>query len=177
MPPRKSSRRVAIFNPDHLLEQADKLIAPQAGRPRQADIRRAISSAYYAIFHAIITKAVDQFVGATNRDKSHYGLVYRSVSHSRLRDLCNEVQKPTLPNKYRPYVPSTGLGPHIVAVAEAFVDLQENRHSADYDVMIRMNRSDAAAAIATARSAIGRFEKANQLEQQAFLSLLLFSPR
>lgn len=168
---------MAIFNPDHLFEQADKLITPQVGRLRQSDIRRAISAAYYGIFHATITKAVDQFVGATNRDKSHYGLVYRSVSHSRLRELCTEVQKSILSNRYRPYVPSTGSGPHIVAVAEAIVELQEKRHSADYDVMVRMNRSDAALAIATARAALGRFDKASQQEQLAFLSLLLFSPR
>jgi uncharacterized protein (UPF0332 family) len=168
---------VAIFNPDHLFEQADKLITSQTGRPRQADVRRAISAAYYGIFHAMITKAVDQFVGATNRDKSQFGLVYRSVSHSRLRELCNEVQKSTLSNKYRPYVPSAGFGAHIVAVAEAIVDLQEKRHSADYDVMIRMNRSDAVLAIATARAALGRFDRASQQEQLAFLSLLLFSPR
>jgi uncharacterized protein (UPF0332 family) len=168
---------VAIFNPDHLFEQADKLITPQSGRPRQADIRRAISAAYYGIFHATITKAVDQFVGATNRDRSHYSLVYRSVSHSRLRELCNEVQKSTLSNRYRPYVPLAELGPHIVAVAEAIVELQEKRHSADYDVAIRMNRSDAALAISTARAALERFGKASQQEQLAFLSLLLFSPR
>jgi hypothetical protein len=60
---------MAIFNSDHLFEQADKLIVSQAGRPRQADIRRAISAAYYGLFHAIVAKAVDQFVGATNRDK------------------------------------------------------------------------------------------------------------
>jgi uncharacterized protein (UPF0332 family) len=54
---------VAILNPDQLFEQAEKLIAIPAGRPRQVDIRRAISSAYYAIFHAIITAAADQFVG------------------------------------------------------------------------------------------------------------------
>jgi len=177
MPPRKSSTRVAIFNPDHLFEQADKLITPQVGRLRQSDIRRAISAAYYGIFHATITKAADQFVGLTNRDKSHYGLVYRSVSHSRLRELCNEVQKSTLSNKYRPYVPATGFGPHIVAVAEAIIELQEKRHSADYDIMVRMNRSDAALAIATAKAALGRFDKAGQQEQLAFFSLLLFSPR
>jgi hypothetical protein len=49
--------------------------------------------------------------------------------------------------------------------------------SADYDVAIRMNRSDAALAISTARAALERFGKASQQEQLAFLSLLLFSPR
>jgi hypothetical protein len=43
--------------------------------------------------------------------------------------------------------------------------------------MISMNRSDAALAIATARAALAAFDKANQQEQLAFLSLLLFSPR
>jgi hypothetical protein len=168
---------VAILNPNHLFEQANRLIAPQAGRPRQVDVRRAISGAYYAIFHATITGAVDQFVGVTNRDRSRYGLVYRSVSHAWLRDLCREVQKPTLSNKFRPYAPVTGFGSNIAAVAAAVVELQEKRHSADYDVMIRMNRSDAAFAIATAQAALKRFGKASRPRRLAFLSLLLFPPR
>jgi hypothetical protein len=168
---------VAILNPDHLFEQAGKLIAPRFGRPRQVDIRRAISSAYYGIFHAVITKAVDQIIGATNRDKNHYGLAYRSVNHSRLRELCNEVQKSVLSNRYRPYAPSAGFGVHIVAFAEAVVELQEKRHAADYDVMIRMNRSDAVLAVATARAALSGFDRASQQEHLAFLYLLLFSPR
>jgi hypothetical protein len=70
---------VAVLNPNHLFEQANKLITIQTGPPRQVDIRRAISAAYYATFHATITAAADQFIGVTNRDTSRYGLVYRSV--------------------------------------------------------------------------------------------------
>lgn len=168
---------MAIFNPDHLFEQADKLITPQVGRPRQADIRRAISAAYYGVFHAATTMAVDQFVGATNRDESRYGLAYRSVDHRWLQELCKEVQKPTLSSRFRTYAPPEGFGANISAFAEAVVELQEKRHSADYDVMVRMNRSDAALAIATARAALGRLDQASQQERLAFLSLLLFSPR
>jgi uncharacterized protein (UPF0332 family) len=168
---------VAILNPEHLFEQAEKLITPQAGRPRQVGIRRSISAAYYAIFHATITAAADKFVGVSNRGNSRYGLVYRSVSHVWLRDLCKEVQKQTLPNKFRSFVPNTGFGRNIVAFAEMAVELQEKRHSADYDVMIRINRSDAVVAIATARAALKRFQKANKTRRVAFLSLLLFPPR
>jgi hypothetical protein len=99
------------------------------------------------------------------------------VSHAWLRDLCREVQKPTLSNKFRPYAPVTGFGSNIAAVAAAVVELQEKRHSADYDVMIRMNRSDAAFAIATAQAALKRFGKASRPRRLAFLSLLLFPPR
>lgn len=168
---------MAILNPDHLFEQAEKLIASQAGRPRQVDIRRAISAAYYAIFHAIITAAADHFVGVTNRDESRYGLIYRSVDHRWLKKLCEEVQKPTLSTKLRRYVPTGGFGTNITAFAAAAEELQEKRHSADYDVMIRVNRSDAVFAISTARAALNRFSNAGQSERVAFLSLLLFQPR
>lgn len=168
---------MAILNPEHLFEQADWLIARQSGRPRQVDIRRAISAAYYGLFHAIVTAAADQFVGVTNRDRSHYGLVYRSVDHKWLRDLCKEVQKPTLTNRFKPYEPRHGFGQNIVAFAIAAVELQEKRHAADYDVMVRMNQSDAALAIGTARAALRRFNGASKRRRVAFLSLLLFPPR
>jgi len=168
---------VAVLNPNHLFEQANKLITIQVGPPRQVDIRRAISAAYYAIFHATITAAADRFVGVTNRDTSRYGLVYRSVNHAWLRDLCKEVQKPTLSNKFKPYAPSNGFGPNITAFAAAVVELQEKRHAADYDIMIRMNKSDAVLAISTAKAALRRFNKAIKARRLAYLSLLLFPPR
>ena len=168
---------MAILNPDHLFEQAKKLISSQAGPPRQVDIRRAVSAAYYAIFHAIITAAVDQFIGVTNRTSSRYGLVYRSVAHAWLRDLCREVQKQMLSNRFKPYAPSNGFGNNIAAFAVAVVELQEKRHSADYDVMIRIYKSDAALAISTAQAALRRFNKASKARRLAYLSLLLFPPR
>jgi uncharacterized protein (UPF0332 family) len=168
---------VAILNPDHLFDQADRLIASQAGRPRQADIRRAISSAYYGLFHGIITAAADLFVGVTNRDESRYGLVYRSVGHDRLRDLCKEAKKQTPADRLKPYVPKNGFGADIGAFAQALLELQEKRHDADYNVMIRMNRSDATLSIRTARAALARFANADETRRIAFLSLLLFQPR
>lgn len=168
---------MAVLNPDHLFEQANKLITGQTGPPRQVDIRRSISAAYYAIFHATITAAVDQFVGITNRDRSRYGLAYRSVTHAWLRDLCKEVQKPVLSSKFKPHAPANGFGRDIMEFAEAIVQLQEKRHSADYDVMIRMNKSDAILAIKAAEAAFRRFAKASKTQRQAFLILLLFPPR
>lgn len=168
---------MAILNPDHLFEQAEKLISPPAGRPRQVDVRRAISAAYYAIFHATITAAIDQFIGVTNRDQSRYGLAYRSVNHAWLRDLCKELQKSTLSNRFKSYSPVQGFDPNITEFAAVVVELQEKRHSADYDVMTRMNRSDAAVAIATARAALNRFVTASEPQRSAFLSLLVFPPR
>jgi hypothetical protein len=53
-----------VLNPDHLFDQAERLVATTAGgAPRQADLRRAVSSVYYGLFHAILTAAADLFVG------------------------------------------------------------------------------------------------------------------
>lgn len=169
---------MAVLNPDHLFEQAEKLIAPPpAGPPRQVDLRRAISAAYYGVFHYIIIAATDELVGVTKRSTNRYALVYRSVDHRAIRELCTEAKKQQLTAKYQKHLPSNGFGPNIQAFASAFVELQEKRHSADYDPSIRVKTSDAILAIATARSAIARFERATEARRKAFLSLLLFSPR
>lgn len=72
-------------NPEHLLDQADHLIAPPAiGAPRHTDLRRAISNAYYAVFHTVLAQAADTFVGKTNRKSELYALLYRSIDHGAL---------------------------------------------------------------------------------------------
>lgn len=69
---------MAILNPEHLFEQAEKLvIPPSAGPPRQVDVRRAVSASYYGVFHAAAAAEADHFVGVTKRSTSQYGLVYR----------------------------------------------------------------------------------------------------
>jgi hypothetical protein len=169
---------VAVLNPEHLFEQADGLIeAPAAVPPRQVDLRRAISSAYYGIFHAILTAAADQFVGVTQRSSSQYRLVYRSIDHKALRVLCEEVIKPTLSAKYRPYEPRNGFGPNIAAFAAAVLDLQQKRHEADYDPSVRMRMSDAVLAVRTARAALARYRRASSQRRRAFITLLVCPPR
>jgi hypothetical protein len=168
---------MAVLNPEHLLEQAERLVLPPpAGPPRQVDVRRAISASYYAVFHHLLRAAGDMYVGTTKRNTREYALVYRSISHGALRNLCN-LAKQNMPLKYQPYLPRSGLGPNIQAFSSAFVELQEKRHRADYDPVGRMKTSDAKLAIATAHSAIAKFDRVSEARRKAFLTLLLFPPR
>jgi uncharacterized protein (UPF0332 family) len=169
---------LAILNPEHFFEQADQLIAPPAaGPPRQVSIRRAISAAYYGLFHAMLIAAADQFVGASKRSTNLYALVYRAVDHRALRVLCEEVKKSNRSSKYLPYEPWGGFGTNIAAFAITALELQEKRHEADYNPMVRMKSLDAQVAIAAAKAALAGFEAASKPSREAFLTLLLFPPR
>jgi hypothetical protein len=94
-----------------------------------------------------------------------------------LRDLCEDIKKPTLPAKYLPHIPTNGIGADVAAFATAVVELQEKRHKADYDPMSRVRLSDALLAISTARAAVNRFRRASSPRKRAFLALLLFPPK
>lgn len=178
MSPRKSWLRVTTLNPDHLLEQAEKLVAPPpAGAPRQVDLRRAISSAYYGLFHLCLTAAADEFVGVTQRASSRYALIYRSIDHKTLKDLCIEARKSRPPAKYVPYFPTGGFDDYVQVFSTAVVELQEKRHQADYNPQTRFRTSDAKLVIGTARNAIDCFRAANEEHRKAFLTLLICPPR
>jgi hypothetical protein len=169
---------LAILNPEHLLEQADRLIASGSrGQPRQVDVRRAISAAYYAVFHAALTFAADNFVGVSKRTKSQYSLVYRSVDHRSLRDLCTEAAKQNVAPRLAAHIPVNGFGVELQEFAGIVLELQRKRQDADYNPSIRVKASDARLAASAARNALTRLRSAPGSEREAFLSLLLFDPR
>lgn len=154
------------------------MIAVRApGPPRQVNIRRAISASYYAVFHLLAASVADHYVGKARRQTPEYRLAYRSLQHRRLKELCVELTKPSPKPIYRGYVPADGMDGPFLEFASAAKDLQEQRHMADYDPMARLKTANAQAAIKTARSAIGRFERMSGPSRRALLSLLVFSVR
>lgn len=166
------------LNPEHFFEQADRLISsPPTGRPRQVDLRRAISGAYYGLFHFCLRTAADEFVGTTQHLTTRYALVYRSIEHRTLKEVCIEARKQTPSVRYAPYVPKGGFGVDIQAFATATVELQEQRHLADYNPQPQFRSSDAELVVDTARNAIGRFQRATDESRKMFLTLLLCPPR
>lgn len=170
---------MAILNPNHLLEQAERLLEPVGSRPliRQADRRRAISAAYYAAFHLALTAVADEFIGQPNRKTPRYSLVYRSVDHKALEALCKIVSREQLSEKYAPYVRGGNFGTSIREFAALILQLKEKRTSADYDPSHWVKIADAKTAISAARSAIEQFQIAPALNKKVFLTLLLFPPR
>ena len=104
---------------DDLIELADHLARRDTRRPKQISLRRAISTAYYAVFHALAALCAEELVG---RSKSWelFTPIYRSLDHSVARRVFNRALE--------------GVdGDEMVAVGRTFILLQQERHTADYD--------------------------------------------
>jgi hypothetical protein len=162
-----------------LLVQARELSAPRRGAPHQSDLRRAVSSAYYALFHHVARTASDALVGSTvvHRKRPEYRLVYRSLQHALMAEVCEVVRRPKLPPRYERACGFSTFGQEVKSCAAAFADLQTARHAADYDPAHRLTRGEVALYIAVAEQAMQSLVAAPEAERRVFLHLLVFRSR
>jgi hypothetical protein len=103
-----------------LLAVAHDLSRRTGRRPREAFMRRAVSTAYYAMFHALARLCADQLVGGIHAKTAAWARVRHALDHKLAKTILCSVE-------------AAGLASEIVAFGEAFALLQERRHQADYD--------------------------------------------
>lgn len=124
--------------PDDLLEQARHLAKRERKRPRQASLRRAVSTAYYALFHLLISEAA---LNWKRVDQRH--LLARLFEHGKMKS-ASEKQRSDL-NKYFKTNPAAGheliTARHLYRVSDTFIRAQDRRHTADYDNSIQWTRT------------------------------------
>lgn len=148
-----------------MIVTARKLAHASPQKPRQADLKGAISTAYYALFHAMAKNAADMLVGVgPNRPDKAWTQTYRALQHGDAKNACVHARK-------------LGFPTTIVACADAFVALQETRHSVDYDPGHRVFRDDALRAIKLAEDAIRDLRATPRKDRGAFAVLLLLKKR
>ena len=137
------------------------------GRPRQTELRRAVSCAYYAMFHTLASCCANMLIGATpsRRSNQAWQQVYRSLEHGRIRSRCSN--KSTMSQFPR----------EIQKFAESLILMQRYRHSADYDPMEDFDRAQVRIWITEADDAIGEFESIDALHRRAFSAWVLFRSR
>ena len=139
--------------PDQLLEQAHHLARLDRKKPQQANLRRAISSAYYGLFHLLVDDASRAMVkGGSKQAAKLRTLFARSFEHAEMKDVSKLFASGGLPPLLAPVVGK--VDPNLQLVAQAFVDLQQARHEADYDVGKRFARAETQALLARASEAL-----------------------
>lgn len=160
------------MNPQHLLEQVEAM-AGVAGRPRQADLRRAVSTAYYALFH-LLTQAG---AARVTRTASLRPLVCRSFEHQAMKS----ASRMFVDGKLNPVLQSLlrTVPDDLAMVAKALYDLQEARHRADYDTRGEMNftRQDVSEYVRRTREAFDAWERVRTDPAAEIYLLAMLFPR
>jgi uncharacterized protein (UPF0332 family) len=149
-----------------LLVVARSLASPSHPEPDQAALARAVSTAYYALFHAFARTAADSLVGpaGTERSTTAWRQTYRALDHGAAKTACTQARR-------------LGFPADIVVCAETFIKLLESRHDADYDPTFTTTHAEAMAAIAEAEAAIDKLTRATPKDRTAFAILLLLRRR
>lgn len=148
-----------------LIVTARKLAKANPMKPRQADLKRAVSTANYALFHTLAHTCADRLIGTgLRRDNPAWRQVYRSLEHGFARSACERSQKLGFPDE-------------IVRFGNAFVRLQKERHDADYDPAARFTKPEVALLIAQAEQAIRSLNQASNQDKTAFAALVLLKQR
>ena len=142
--------------PQSLLELAQSMAKMDAKRPRQATLRRAISTAYYSVFHLLTT----EYAALYSSDPVAKAAIARTVNHKDIAAIARDFSSstPVMPESLK----SKGVvvTPELSAVARAFSELQDERHDADYDVSFTYTRIEAEAILTIARNAFKNWNTA-----------------
>jgi hypothetical protein len=168
------------IRPDALLRQARVLAGFGAGRgrPKTIDHRRAVSAAYYALYHRLIDACVDLMFPKGIPESARHAAT-RWFDHGDIAEVCRWVLKVaiyTKPQAERPQgikdngvwelfsTPASGgrrsAVPFAVRfTADAFVTLQQARHDADYDHSASFPKAVARTHVLTAVRAINLIEQ------------------
>jgi uncharacterized protein (UPF0332 family) len=151
----------------NLINAGRDLLNPQrTGQPPTDEhIRRAISSAYYALFHALAASNADALIGAP-QDRitaAAWSRVYRGLDHGTAR---RELQR------YRQEFSTVSQ-----IFADTFQDLQNRRHSADYDHNAVFTAQEGSVLLAESEAAINDYMRADRSERAYIAAVTLIRPR
>lgn len=142
------------IRPRALLQQARELAEHQtgAGRPRPEWLRRAVSTAYYAVFHDVALRVSRHLLPqGSQADRRR---LCRSIGHRELREVCESVKKPKGRAHYRPIIERLHQDQQLARLAESIADLQEQRHQADYDHLEPFSKERVLLALEVAETAL-----------------------
>ena len=129
-----------------LLEQSRHLANREPKRPRQASLRRVISTAYYALFHLLTTASVSNWKSVRQRPA-----LARAFEH-RKNDACSKTRNKQFPN------PGDASVRHLKNIARTFIELQQDRHAADYDNSRKWTRTEALDRIESVQAAFDSWD-------------------
>jgi len=147
-----------------LLKTAEKLTSSKGKRPRQSNLRRSISTSYYAVFHALAKNCADALVGTNKKTRPNKAWVevYRGLSHGVCKTACDGAKNIGFPVELKDF-------------SDAFMQLQAARHSADYDPMVRVQKQRAQFFLSLAKTSVKKLNTTSMKDKRAFATWVLIT--
>lgn len=162
------------MTPSDLLDAAHELTLGGVQPKPEAHLRRAVGTAYYAVFHCLARAAADAFIGGAQAAHPAWSLVYRAFDHRFAKNRCGNDEA----------MRRFGIGSELRGFATTFVYLQNRRHIADYKPRLdpgkaeeRFDATEVFADIEQAREAIELMDRTAAPDRRAFAAYLLFPER
>jgi hypothetical protein len=172
-----------MIQPDGLLDHARRLAGEGRGRPPDADLRRGISAAYYAVFHDVTERAARHLIGSS--PAAARNAIRRAWSHGEVAALAASVvdrakvlaANPAAPmpkdlRKWGPLIDIAAVDASLVEALRLFIELQALRHRADYDHDATFDKLSLLNTCQDADLARARLGNATAAGSEAFFTLL-----
>jgi hypothetical protein len=152
--------------PRDLIATAQRLALANPKKPRQSDLKRAVSSTYYALFHMIAKSSADSLIGVSKAERANraWQQVYRALNHGPARTACRNHEISRFPQEIQNF-------------ANIFVDMQAKRHDADYDPFSRVFKQEVLRDIENVRQVLNDFGSVAMNDKKAFAVWVLFQQR
>jgi uncharacterized protein (UPF0332 family) len=116
-----------------LLRHARHLANLERHRPRQASLRRAVSAAYYSMFHLLVDESTRMMFGRGGGRRRFRDVLARGYSHQSMAATCRSFAGGNLPAAIEFVVAPMPIPNDLRQVADVFLQLQDARHEADYN--------------------------------------------
>ena len=156
------------MNPETLIWIARLLARIDSSEtPINDELRKAISCAYYALFHALCNCVAEQWIGFDEelRGSDAWVLAYRLLEHGKIKAACIKISNSKI------------IPQELKTVAQVFLIVQSMRHRADYDPRSRFSLVGTLEAINSVEEAIRKLMNADANDRMAFISFLAFPHR
>ena len=138
------------------------------GRPLQEELKRSVSTAYYALFLHLCETTANLMVGTLQPDpgrREAWQRMYRLLQHGVTRNKCENIRE----------VLRFSAG--IREFASLLPRMQDARHDADYAPLSKYSREQVLNIITEALDAVSVFDAAPRQERLHFIAYLLASDR
>jgi hypothetical protein len=165
---------------EDLFAQAEMLAQVDARKPKQVNLRRAVSAAYYGVFHYLVDEACRSIFGSQHGQSVYRHALGRAFVHSIMKQACVSFAGGTLKDAIVRGLPRDAMGKYPVhasirAIARVFAELQEKRHLAEYDRNERFKRNEVLPLIEQAKKESLRFAAMPDSDEKRFFLACLWA--